>query len=724
MRFVLIPLTILFISPIISADSSNLFFESTYDSGIQNQGYSAIELHDNGTIAYATFGNTLIQYSTSNQSMIQSKLFDREILSVALSPDGTRLALTIRDGGIAPDTIYVLDSDTFNTKISSQATASNAVLLLWTDNGASLITNHPTSGLVKLNREDLSTEVQYSGNLSGIIKCADISPSGSYIMGVDETGRLTIWNSNGDYIHQEFLLDSSVNDCSFDPTESMFTVSLNGDKIRKWTLSGSELRPLDIPGINSYEWSSDGKYVYAHRTNSGHFLSTYDSSDSSEISEVVLFHQFSDFKFLESSPGIIEFALFTSTTEHIVTYHSAHLKKGLGASGSDFDSDGIPNSIDEDDDGDGIEDIWDLNCNAGGSFSCDLLPDENYMRSMDLYLNETVLEVKETFTLNKSDSSIIRDLARYSLDTDLKLSAEEALLFADSYCDNIHEENYSLSILDAIDIDGISLDYSSMSCSVVSGMELTQVDDERTHIRYSITSKFNMTGEIVIGSNTVRISYQPTAVNGSITILSEQHPISVSVSGQGYEDDSFSPWFLQEETITLSLNEAITNDDENLVDTSMLSSWWFISLTVSSLLILVFLSYKILNKEDSYSINLDDDDDDEQIYDHDDEIEDTPFTDIGDIESSIVPEKIISEKSPRRTRSRAVRTERDPLPVTTTRKRRTRATDEDSSVKVSKRRRLVENEVEPKVRKRRAIRQSTEVEDVEMSDDLNRYEEN
>ena len=198
----------------------------------------------------------------------------------------------------------------------------------------------------------------------------------------------------------------------------------------------------------------------------------------------------------------------------------------------------------------------------------------------------------------------------------------------------------------------------------------------------------------------------------------------MSVSGQGYEDDSFSPWFLQEETITLSLNEAITNDDENLVDTSMLSSWWFISLTVSSLLILVFLSYKILNKEDSYSINLDDDDDDEQIYDHDDEIEDTPFTDIGDIESSIVPEKIISEKSPRRTRSRAVRTERDPLPVTTTRKRRTRATDEDSSVKVSKRRRLVENEVEPKVRKRRAIRQSTEVEDVEMSDDLNRYEGN
>ena len=75
-----------------------------------------------------------------------------------------------------------------------------------------------------------------------------------------------------------------------------------------------------------------------------------------------------------------------------------------------------------------------------------------------------------------------------------------------------------------------------MTCIVVSGMELTQADDDRTHIRYSITTKFNMTGEIVIGGNDVRILYQPTAVQGSITSLSEQHPMAVSVTGQGYED--------------------------------------------------------------------------------------------------------------------------------------------------------------------------------------------
>jgi hypothetical protein len=55
--------------------------------------------------------------------------------------------------------------------------------------------------------------------------------------------------------------------------------------------------------------------------------------------------------------------------------------------------------------------------------------------------------------------------------------------------------------------------------------------------------------------------------------------------------------------------------------------------------------------------------------------------------------------------------------------RRSRVTSEDSPVKVSKRRRLVETEIKPTVRKRRAVKQSIDVEDEEMSDALNRFED-
>ena len=721
LRWLVIGLAILISSPITVAESNSLFFESTYDSELNNQGFGTIEINENGTFGYASFDKTLILFSLIDKTTIQSKTFDHDILATALSPDDTRLAVTIRDGGTGSDTIYVLDSSTFNTKISSSATGSNADLLTWTDNGASFITNHPTDGLVKFNREDLTTEAQYTGNLTESIICTDISASGGYIMGVDDSGRLTIWNSNGDYIHHELILDPSINDCSFDPSESMFAVSINENQIRKWTLSGSELRPLDTPGINSYKWSADGQYVFAHRTNNGQFVTTYDSSDSSTLSEIALFHQFSDFELLETSPGLIDVAFFNSMTDHIVIYDSEHINQGVGESGSDFDSDGIPNSIDEDDDGDGIEDIWDLNCDASGSFSCALLPDETYMRSMDLTLNETILEVKETFTLDKNYSSIIRDLSRYSLDSDVKLSSDEAMLFASSYCANINHQNYTKSIREGIMIDGVLLEFQSIACSIETGMELTQVDDDRTHIRYSITTKYNISGEVIPGDVVVNILYQPTSVDGSITVLSEQHPMSVSVSGETYDTEIFSPWFLQEQTISLSLSEKTTTDDSNLVDSSIFTTWWFILIICITLLSTGLVVYKFINRPDSYSIDLDDEDysEDEDEY----TVEDTSFD---EIEEHSEPEITMKRPDTRPQRTVKKRTaKRDTIETKTpTRKRRTRATSTDTNATTVKRRRLVEKEEPPKVRKRRAVKQSIDVEDEEMTDALNRYENN
>jgi hypothetical protein len=341
---------------------------------------------------------------------------------------------------------------------------------------------------------------------------------------------------------------------------------------------------------------------------------------------------------------------------------------------------------------------------------------------MDLSLNSTVLLVKETFTLNKFDSSNIRDLSRYSLDTDVKLSSDEAMLFATSYCANIHEVNYSTSIENAIFIEGVSLQYISMECNVESGMELTQVDDDRTHIRYAITTSFNISGQLTLGQNAIQILYQPTAVDGSITSLSEQHPMSVSISGQGYATDSFSPWFLQEETIILSLNEEVDFGDDALVDTSIFSTWWFISFIMITILVLGYSGYKLLNRKDSYSIELDDDehegDDDE--YDTK-EIEDTSFEEIKDIEEPIPKSEDRTSRKKVPNRQRAVKTKLVQNPVRPA--RRSRVTSEDSPVKVSKRRRLVENEVRPTVRKRRAVKQSIDVEDEEMSDALNRFED-
>ena len=47
---------------------------------------------------------------------------------------------------------------------SSSATSSNAHLLDWSDNGASIFTNGPEQGLIQLSRDALEIDKTYSGN--------------------------------------------------------------------------------------------------------------------------------------------------------------------------------------------------------------------------------------------------------------------------------------------------------------------------------------------------------------------------------------------------------------------------------------------------------------------------------------------------------------------------------------------------------------------------------
>jgi hypothetical protein len=172
----------------------------------------------------------------------------------------------------------------------------------------------------------------------------------------------------------------------------------------------------------------------------------------------------------------------------------------------------------------------------------------------------------------------------------------------------------------------------------------------------------------------------------------------------------------------LSLNEEVDFGDDALVDTSIFSTWWFISIIMISILVLGYSAYKLLNRKDSYSIELNDDEHEDDDDESDSEvIEDTSFEEIKDIEDQIPKSEDRTSRKKVPNRQRAVKTKLVQNPVRTA--RRSRVTSEDSPVKVSKRRRLVETEIKPTVRKRRAVKQSIDVEDEEMSDALNRFED-
>ena len=132
-RCFVIGLALLFFVPITVVESSSLFFESTYDSELNNQGFGTIEINENGTLGYASFGKTLIQFSTIGKNTIQSKIFDHDILATALSPDDKGMAGKNWDGGTGSDKIYVFGLGTIHTQNSFKGTGSNASLLTMKD---------------------------------------------------------------------------------------------------------------------------------------------------------------------------------------------------------------------------------------------------------------------------------------------------------------------------------------------------------------------------------------------------------------------------------------------------------------------------------------------------------------------------------------------------------------------------------------------------------------
>ena len=288
-------------------------------------------------------------------------------------------------------------------------------------------------GLIQLSRDTLEIDKMYSGNHTASLVCFDVSPATGHILTIDHDGLILLWNISTEDVVLEFQLVSIIHDCQIGSFEDSFSVSTAENGIRKWTFEGSELKPIEINHVVSFDDPFEPNTMIVHTEAPSPKIIVYDTINEVSIQEVSLFHQFDDHVLLFDDTGLLEGLYTNSNAMHIVVYSDHVERVGMGESGTDTDGDGIPDSLDSDDDGDGIEDNWDLNCQDIG-ISCELLPDEAYIRAIDMRVNETHIVMKQSFTLNKEQSANIRDLSRLSLDNDVRLTESEAQLFADSIC--------------------------------------------------------------------------------------------------------------------------------------------------------------------------------------------------------------------------------------------------------------------------------------------------
>lgn len=708
--------------------SDELFFNKVIEVQDADDGKRTIEVDASGNI-FASFGTMLYKLSDTG-TVLEERTFSKEIIATSISPDSTKLALTIKSGATGEDSIFVLSTGDLSTLVSSDTTQTNAYILEWSPNGGVLFSNAPTNGIVQINRDTLETEVTYSGNHTGSMACMDVSRNSGMVLTADENGLVQLWANEGASIQQDVQLQSTILDCAFGNDDEYFSISTPTDGIRKWTLTGSELKPIEINRAVNYQFTANENEVLALKTSpSPHFL-VYDYLNEMIVDHIAIFHAFDDYIVLSNEEGSITDIMTNSKVDYIVKYGSSIQRIGVGESGIDTDGDGVPDSLDDDDDGDGIEDNWDLNC-ADVGISCEILPDENLIRSIDLELNSTSLIVKQTFTLNKATSASIRDLARVSLDADVRLSSDEAQLFADAVCSNLNQDTTSTTISEMVSIENVSLNFSKLECAVEDGMTLVPSNDRTSHIRYSISLAYDFNTEVALDDIQVHVENHRFPAAGSMTELSDQHPIRITIGGPSIISNEYVPWHVQELQVALDV-EAVETEGEKLSPESLLSSPITIAVVLVGIFVIGFVAQRLHDRmsQTGYDIILDDEEED-FIEDEGDEeyIDEESFED--DVEENVSrpekrrpPRRNPVEKTSKRVavQSREASQAKELLQQSSNevvRKRRARRSEHDTVT--TKRRKLSDTQpIDAKPRKRRAVKRGASHDD-DMNETLKRF---
>jgi len=713
--------------PTQAASENTMFYSEAMHIEDAQAGKKTIELDSSGNI-YASFGNTLYKFDAIG-NILAEQTFSAEILATSLSPDSTRLALTIRGSSTGEDSTFILSSGDLSTLVSSSATSSNAHLLEWSENGASIFTNGPEQGLIQLSRDSLEIDKTYSGNHTTSLICFDVSPATGHILSIDQDGLILLWNISAEEVVLEFQLVTTIHDCQIGSFEDSFSVSTAENGIRKWTFEGSELKPIEINHVVSFDDPFEPNTMIVYTDAPSPKIIVYDTINEVSIQEVALFHQFDDYVLLFDDTGLLEGLYTNSNAMHIVVYSDHVERVGMGESGTDTDGDGIPDSLDTDDDGDGIEDNWDLNCQDIG-ISCELLPDEAYIRAIDMRVNETHIVMKQSFTLNKERSANIRDLSRLSMDNDVRLTESEAQLFADSICMNMNEIEVLESLSSFISIGNASIVAEEMTCKVEEGMVFTPASDRLSHIRYSISSVYALTPNQNLDQISLTVNNHRFPSTGSLTELSEQHPMSITISGESVVLQRYVPWHIQEDQVSFTL-ELIPDEDDEISPQQLLNSPLFIGFILVGILCVGFAIQWIYNQymNSEYDISLDDDDDiDEEWSNHeDDDIEENTLE--SEINDEVAPPPRRTTQQNERPKSKRVRVEKkqpneaekllNEASSEVVRKRRARRTAEQPAR--TKRRKLSDaSPSEPATRKRRVVKKEQD-RDQEMDDTLKRF---
>lgn len=548
-------LLLIIIAPATTAASSGLSYTGGLSNPSESSNSQAVDINFDNTLVATGYNGVLAIHSIENNSLVASFELIRQIVDLKFSPDGSTLALSLIGSEVRTDNIQLIDVESLQLSTVNSNSNSATKSIAWSPDSSVLAVPNSDNGVDLLRKSDLSIENSLSSGHNTDVSCIAFSNNGTMVLTGDESGRVLTWDRQGNPTGKQWNLDSEVVGCGFDNEDLRIGLLGENGKLKTADVSGAEIHQGDFISGSAMLWSSDGTYIHIIESSTQSRIITIEASTFETKEETILFHRASDFAIVENSNFLPDKIFITTDTQNIAIYGSAELPIGYGEGGADLDGDGVPDNLDIDDDGDSISDEWDINCDSSVEV-CSNVPNQDDIRNLNIWINQTTLEIEDVITLSSQQSSLIRNMSRKSVIADQQLSHSEAVMFSNSVCKNMDTTDFIDSWKSAIELSVGQVENGIVSCKIRSGMALTEIGDERTRIKVVLKVSFALFPDAQYPLQ-LSLIYQPEATDGSIANLAEAHPIYVMLDGERGLPVSWSPWWVEENKINLQLIEDI-----------------------------------------------------------------------------------------------------------------------------------------------------------------------
>ena len=526
-----------FTMPFASSTSSGINFLNATVSDKADAYTNSVSINENQTIIASSYGTFIELHNSSSLELIKRFDFGRELYHIEFSPDGKYLAASMSANEAIPDSLKIIDVENLDL-LSAEARGNNRPGNLdYSPDGAKIIAPNMNNGAQVLNSVTMNEIFTLNGEHTSDVTCTGFSTTGNYIITGDESGKVKLWNSDGELTNIDIDVEEEIVGCDFSNMDAKFAVSTITGNIFSYTITGSSLQSLNLGDNHEIEWSDDYDILYVLESDSNPAVIALDGSTFEIIHMTHLMHKSLDFAIVEAD-GMLSQIFVATDSNHIAVYGSPEYPEGYGTLGSDFDGDNIPDAIDKDDDGDSYEDDYDFNCM--NSTVCSRDPDLETIRKMVIEITGDTLMIEDIYTMSQSDTYLFRNLTRRGIISDQRISYEETNMLEDAFCNNMDQNDYIQKLRDSIDLSVGQVNNGTLQCNLMSGLSFTKTYDKE-QIKFAIKTTFDVQPNVTLPL-TVSLNSQISVVESSITHKMENHPILIEqVDTDG--DILFSLWW-------------------------------------------------------------------------------------------------------------------------------------------------------------------------------------